>query len=77
MITDVRMSWTSGIQALAMARTAGYRTPFVVITGHVDTVVRAAAGELGAQLLEKPFPIEDLLEAAELAIARATGAAAG
>jgi len=70
-VTDVRMSWATGIQALAMARTAGYQTPFVVITGHADESVRAAAGELGAVLLVKPFSIEELLETAHLVVDRA------
>jgi len=70
-ITDVRMSWASGLQALAMVRTAGNRTPFVVITAHADTDVYETADELGVQLLEKPLSPQRLLEAAEAVLARA------
>jgi CheY-like chemotaxis protein len=63
-VTDVRMSWASGIQALAMARTAGFMTPFVVITAYADEVVRRTVAKLGAALVEKPFTVEELLDAA-------------
>jgi CheY-like chemotaxis protein len=76
-VTDVRMSWASGIQALTMARTAGYQTPFVVITAHADDGVRRSADELGAALLEKPFTIEELLDTAEDLLERTQGAAVG
>jgi DNA-binding NtrC family response regulator len=69
-VTDVRMSWASGVQALAMARTAGMHTPFVVITAYADDAVRTAADALGAALLEKPFTIEELLDTAQGLVAR-------
>ena len=63
-VADVRMSWATGVQALAMARTAGVQTPFVVITAYADAAVRAAAEALGAPLLEKPLTVQELLETA-------------
>ena len=63
-VTDVRMSWATGTQALAMARTAGVETPFVVITAYADDAVRRAAGALGAAVLEKPFGVRELLDVA-------------
>ena len=63
-VADVRMSWATGVQALAMARTAGVQTPFVVITAYADAAVRAAAEALGAPLLEKPLTVQQLLETA-------------
>jgi CheY-like chemotaxis protein len=73
-VADVRMSWATGIQALAMARTAGFLTPFLVITAHADESVRASAQELGATVLEKPFSIERLLEVAHEVLARPVAA---
>ena len=59
-ISDVRMSWATGLQALSMARGAGIETPFVLITAHADPPTRRAAAALGALLLEKPLDIEVL-----------------
>jgi DNA-binding NtrC family response regulator len=64
-VSDVRMSWASGIQVLAMVRSAGYETPFIVITAYADERVRCAASQLRAVLIEKPFEIERLVEAAD------------
>jgi len=72
-VTDVRMSWATGVQALSMARSAGFSTPFVVITAHADDAVRAAVGRLGATLLEKPFSVEELLAQAREAVALEVG----
>lgn len=76
-ITDVRMSWATGVQALEMARDAGWRTPFLVITAHATAEVRIAAEAFGAQLLEKPFTVERLLGAIDLALGDEGRAAAG
>lgn len=76
-ITDVRMPWASGTQALSMARLAGYRTPFLVITAYADARVRAAAQELCAAVLEKPFTAEKLLEAVRVTIEQGDRAVAG
>ncbi len=65
-VSDVRMSWASGIQVLAMVRSAGYEIPFIVITAYADDRVRCAASQLRAVLIEKPFEIERLVEAADL-----------
>jgi CheY-like chemotaxis protein len=73
-VADVRMSWATGLQALSMARAAGYLTPFVVITAHADESVRASAFELGATVLEKPFSIEELLRTADGVLARPAAA---
>src|SRR3990172_4681276 len=49
-VSDVRMSWASGVQVLAMVRAAGYEIPFIVITAYADARVRAAVAQLGAVL---------------------------
>lgn len=74
-ITDVRMSWATGTQALAMARDAGWRTPFLVITAHATAEVRIAAESLGAALLEKPFTVEQLLGALDDSLGEGCAAA--
>jgi len=63
-VADVQMSWASGVQALQMARGAGFTTPFVVITAQPSAAVRQAAEAMGANLLPKPFTVEQLVEAA-------------
>lgn len=67
-VADVRMSWATGVQALAMARRAGFGLPFLVITAHPDELVREAVAELGALLLPKPFTVTQFVEAAGRAL---------
>jgi CheY-like chemotaxis protein len=63
-VGDVRMSWATGLQVLEMARAAGNAVPFLVITGFADEAVRERARQLGAELMEKPFEAEQLVERA-------------
>lgn len=59
-ISDVRMPIPYGVDALAMARTAGVTVPFVLITAFPDEDLRAAAGTMRAAVLDKPFLAEEL-----------------
>ncbi|MGC4114450.1 MAG: response regulator [Myxococcales bacterium] len=69
-IADVRMSWATGVQALAMARRAGFELPFLVITSHADEALRGEVASLGARLLSKPFTLAQFLDAAGQALGR-------
>jgi DNA-binding response OmpR family regulator len=60
-ISDIRMPGPSGLDALALARGAGSDVPFLLITGYGSSDVLAAASELGAAVLQKPFSRRDLL----------------
>jgi two-component system, response regulator FlrC len=61
-VTDVDMGWLDGIQAVANARTAGLRTPIVVITGIAGAGVAERVARIpGAFLLRKPFSIAELI----------------
>ncbi len=59
-ISDVRMPIPGGIEALAMARTAGITVPFLLITAFADDRLREAARGLRARVLDKPFLANDL-----------------
>lgn len=63
-VTDVRMSWTTGSRVLAMARAAAYQMPFVVITAHATETLRRELAQPGVELLEKPFEAERLVATA-------------
>ncbi len=76
-VSDVRMSWASGVQVLAMVRSAGHEIPFVVITAYADPRVRASVAQLGAVLVEKPFEVEQLMEAAKAVLPPWLGGRAG
>jgi CheY-like chemotaxis protein len=55
-ITDVYMPMPSGAHVVAMARTAGFTTPFLVITSFANDELRASLGRLErTRLLEKPL----------------------
>jgi DNA-binding NtrC family response regulator len=61
-VTDVSMSWMSGLQVLLSARNAGIRTPAIVITGLSDPDLAAQVSRLGrARILKKPVGLFELL----------------
>jgi CheY-like chemotaxis protein len=62
-ICDHRMPGPQGIECLSMARS---RAPFVILSGHIDEEMRAAAERFGAaRLLQKPVDLGLLLELVE------------
>lgn len=61
-ITDLRMPAPSGLQVVMAARTAGHKTPFILITAFGDDEVRAALSRVpNAFMLDKPFAPPALL----------------
>jgi CheY-like chemotaxis protein len=72
-VTDVAMSWMSGLQAIAAVRTAGLSTPALVVTGLSDPSLVERVSRLGrVGLLQKPVGVEELLGAIDalLVVAR-------
>ncbi len=60
-ITDVRMPGLTGLQAIDwMNKVRALHVPVLVVTAFVDRHVRQQARRLGADLLEKPFDLEEL-----------------
>lgn len=66
-VTDISMSWLTGLQAMQAARNAGIATPTIIMTGLKDATIPAAVQRLGRNvvLLRKPFDVADLEGAAE------------
>jgi two-component system, cell cycle response regulator CpdR len=64
-VTDVSMPWMTGLQVMHSARTAGLPVPVIVITALRDPTLPAQVTALGAraELLHKPFSIEELYAA--------------
>jgi len=54
-VADVDMPGFNGIEVLVAIRCAQWHLPVVLITAFGDPSTRAAADDLGALLLEKPF----------------------
>lgn len=69
-VSDVRMSWASGAQALAMARAAGYRMPFVLVTAYGTERLGSEVRGAGVALLEKPLEAGHLVALAVRLIAQ-------
>ncbi len=63
-IVDVHIPPPSGLRVVALARLAGFRRPFLLITAFPDEALQKWAGAMeGVSLLAKPFEAEDLLGA--------------
>ncbi len=73
-ISDVRMPLPGGLHTLAMVRTAGVSTPFLLITAFADHRLREAAKRLHAEVLDKPFQLRELEARIDEILAHATGA---
>jgi FixJ family two-component response regulator len=53
LLVDVRLGAFNGLQLVAMAERP---IPTIVMTGHDDVALRAAAERMGAEFLVKPIP---------------------
>lgn len=63
-VTDHRMPAPTGAQLLAMARTAGYDRPFLIVTAYPDDRFIDSVNSLDrASVLSKPFAPSDLARA--------------
>jgi CheY-like chemotaxis protein len=64
-VSDVRMPTPSGVQLAAMARTAGYQVPFLVVTAFPDAEVHRVCSQLDdIEVVGKPFDSRRLFEVA-------------
>ena len=62
-VVDVHLPPPSGLRAVALARRAGYRGPFLLITAFPDPSLVRWSAEMGATaVLAKPFSQERLLD---------------
>ena len=68
-VTDVRMPGLTGMTAITRLRDVGYSTPVITITAFPDESVRKQARALDMLVLEKPFKLGDLREAANYFLA--------
>jgi signal transduction histidine kinase/CheY-like chemotaxis protein len=75
-LTDQSMPQVSGLELAELARSVSKPPPVVIITGYADKADKARIGDLGvAQVLSKPFRIEDLLEAVRQNVRRSVAPA--
>lgn len=63
LLTDVRMPWLEGIDALALADTAGVWLPTLILTSFPNEQLQERARTLEAEVLSKPVKMEQLLVA--------------
>jgi DNA-binding response OmpR family regulator len=59
-ISDIRMPVCNGLKVLETLRKMQWKVPVILMTAFGDDGTRSAAEELGAFLVDKPFPIDDL-----------------
>lgn len=67
-VTDIRMPWMSGLQAMHSTRAAGLGTSVIVMTALTDERIPGQVRALGenAVLLRKPFELRELESAASM-----------
>ena len=64
-VTDVRLPWISGEHVVRMARRAGFTMPVLIMTAYADETLEARLdGVPDVIVLEKPFDLQELVEAA-------------
>lgn len=65
-VTDIKMPWMNGLQAMHATRAAGMGTAVIVMTALTDERISALVRGLGenALLLHKPFSLSELESAA-------------
>lgn len=68
-VTDIRMPGVSGIEMIGELRARGVALPVIVMTGHADAALIAAAMDAGAfACFRKPFDDDGLLSAIRSAL---------
>jgi two-component system, LuxR family, response regulator FixJ len=68
-ISDIRMPGMNGIELVRKLRSAGFRSPVILITGHGDVALAVEAMKAGAaDFIEKPFDDIALLDAIRAAL---------
>ena len=67
-VTDVRMPGASGLDAIDQLRRAGGLTPVIAVTAFPHDATRNRARRLEIQLLAKPFDLDALRNAVEVAL---------
>ncbi|MBY0275892.1 response regulator transcription factor [Candidatus Binatia bacterium] len=73
-ISDVRMPGMTGVDVLSVLRCAYWATPVILMSAFADATLRSEAWELGAAaVIAKPFAMEELLDAARVALRRSAG----
>lgn len=70
LVSDVRMPICTGLQIVEQLRTARCRMPIILMTAFGDEGTRRRARDLGALLLDKPFPMSALRAAAACLLRR-------
>jgi len=75
-ISDVRMPNGGGLELLREMRDRYAVCPAVILmSGHADLTLEDSLAEGASAILQKPFPIQDLLERVEIEVARSKRAA--
>ena len=64
-VVDVRLGAYNGLELAVIERVDHPSRPLIVMSGHLDSVLRADATNLGAATIEKPFDGDQLLRLIE------------
>ncbi len=62
-VTDIRMPGMTGLEIVQELRNSGWNMPVVLITAFGDAATHRKAKRLGAEVLDKPFQLRELLVA--------------
>lgn len=72
-LTDAVMPGMGGVELIRLLKGRGYPAPTIMMTGYSEASDRLKAVTYGAEVIGKPFVVEDLLSAVRKALSEASG----
>ncbi len=69
LVSDIRMPHMTGLEVMqGLQRVKNLLPPTILITAFGDEQIHQTAAELGVEVVDKPFELEDLMERVEKAL---------
>lgn len=63
-ISDIRMPGVTGLEIAGLLRQVDWELPMILVTAFGDDEIHAECARLGVRLFDKPFDVDELVDAA-------------
>lgn len=63
-ISDIRMPGVTGLEIAGLLRQVDWAMPMILVTAFGDDATHAECAQLGVRIFDKPFDIDELVDAA-------------